>query len=37
MERSELQRAVEAILFAADEGVGFMDGVNIQIDGGMAI
>ncbi|MBQ9911132.1 MAG: SDR family oxidoreductase [Lachnospiraceae bacterium] len=31
------EEIARAILFAADEGVGFMDGVNIQIDGGMAI
>ncbi len=31
------EEIARAILFAADEGAGFMDGVNIQIDGGMAI
>ncbi|MBQ6036218.1 MAG: SDR family oxidoreductase [Lachnospiraceae bacterium] len=31
------EEIARAILFAADERAGFMDGVNIQIDGGMAI
>ena len=31
------EEIARAILFAADERVGFMDGENIQIDGGMVI
>ena len=33
----EPKEIAKAILFAADEEAGFMDGVNIQIDGGMSI
>ena len=31
------EEIARAILFAADDAVGFMDGENIQIDGGMVI